>query len=207
MGNSEICYKLIFMKKFIVVLTFLFTGFLTAQVADKPEDVSPLLIGEKIQNTKLFDVEGKVIQTDDVLNQKTVLIVYRGGWCPYCNSQLADIQEIESEIVKLGYKIIAVSPDAPEFLKETQIDKKLHYNLYSDSEGLFMKELGIAFKAPEKYGKMLGKYSENKNTEFLPVPTVYVLNKNREIEFLYINPDYKFRLKGDVLMGVLKALN
>ena len=195
------------MKKFIVVLTFLFTGFLTAQVADKPEDVSPLLIGEKIQNTKVFDVEGKVIQTDDVLNQKTVLIVYRGGWCPYCNSQLADIQEIESEIVKLGYKIIAVSPDAPEFLKETQSDKKLHYNLYSDSEGLFMKELGIAFKAPEKYGKMLGKYSENKNTEFLPVPMVYVLNKNREIEFLYINPDYKFRLKGDVLMGVLKALN
>lgn len=195
------------MKKNIILLTLLFFSFSQAQIAEKPEDVSPLLIGEKIPNTTLLDTEGKSVQTNDVLNQKTVLIFYRGGWCPYCNSQLADLQEIESEIVKLGYQIIAISPDAPAFLKETLQDNKLHYSLYSDSEGQFIKNVGIAFKAPEKYGKMLGKYSEGKNNGLLPVPTVYVLNKNREIEFLYVNPDYKSRLKGEVLLGVLKALN
>ena len=195
------------MKKFIVALAFFLGVFSNAQIAEKSEDVSPLLIGEKIPNTTLFDTEGKSVQTNELLDQKTVLIFYRGGWCPYCNSQLADLQEIEAEIVKLGYKIIAISPDAPAFLKETLKDNKLHYSLYSDSDGQFIKNLGIAFKAPEKYGKMLGKYSDGKNNGLLPVPTVYVLNKNREIEFLYVNPDYKSRLKGEVLLGVLKALN
>ena len=35
--------------------------------------------------------------TNEIFGQKTVLIVYRGGWCPYCNAQLADMQEIEKE--------------------------------------------------------------------------------------------------------------
>ena len=53
---------------------------------------------------------------------------------------------------------------------------------------------------------MLRKYSDEKNTSFLPVPTVYVLNEKQEIEFMYINPDYKKRLKGELLMAVLKNL-
>ncbi|MGO2293483.1 MAG: redoxin domain-containing protein [Pseudoalteromonas sp.] len=50
----------------------------------------------------------------------TVLIIYRGGWCPYCSKQLANVQKIEDEIVKLGVQIIAVSPDSPEKLAKAE---------------------------------------------------------------------------------------
>lgn len=194
------------MKKLIALVLFSLAFNLQAQVADAPENVSPLLIGEKIPNTVLSNVEGENIETDEIFNKKTVLIVYRGGWCPYCNSQLSDMQEIENEILELEYQIIAISPDSPSFLKETESKDKLNYALYSDSEGKFSKAVGIAFAAPEKYGKMLGKYSDDKNTSFLPVPTVYVLNEKQEIEFMYINPNYKNRLKGELLLAVLKNL-
>lgn len=200
-------YKVIQMKKnvFLFLLLSLIT-YLPAQIADKPENIAPLLIGEKIPNSTLQDVQGKTKNTNEIFVQKTVLIVYRGGWCPYCNAQLADIQEMEKDILSLGYQIIAVSPDAPSFLKETIEKDHLGYQLYADSNGVFSKALGIAFAAPEKYSKMLGKYSDNKNTNWLPVPTVYVLNENQEIEFLYINPDYSKRLSGRVLLNVLKSL-
>lgn len=194
------------MKKVIAIVLFSLAYTLQAQVADKPENVSPLLIGEKIPNIKLQDVSGNEIETNTLLAKKTVLIVYRGGWCPYCNSQLADMQEIEKDILALGYQIVAVSPDAPSFLKETEEKGKLGYKLVSDSNGDFSKALGIAFTTPEKYGKMLGKYSDGKNTNWLPVPTVYVINDKQEIEFLYINPDYAKRLKGQLLLAVLKNL-
>lgn len=194
------------MNKIATVLFFFATMFSQAQIANLPEEVSPLLIGEKIPNTALSNVEGKKIDSDKILSKKTVLIIYRGGWCPYCNNQLSDMQEIESDILALDYQIVAVSPDAPSFLKETATKDKLNYNLYSDSEGKFAQALGIAFKAPEKYGKMLGKYSEDKNSSFLPVPTVYVLNEKKEIEFMYINPNYATRLKGELLLAVLKNL-
>lgn len=76
------------------------------------------MIGEKIPNTALSNVEGKKIDSDKILSKKTVLIIYRGGWCPYCNNQLSDMQEIESDILALDYQIVAVSPDAPSFLKK-----------------------------------------------------------------------------------------
>ncbi|VXB22682.1 Antioxidant AhpC [Flavobacterium sp. 9AF] len=194
------------MKKVVTIIVFSLMVSLQAQIADKPENISPLLIGEKIPNVDLQDSNSKKVSTSSIFTKNTVLIIYRGGWCPYCNAQLADMQEIEKDILSLGYQIIAVSPDAPSFLKETTEKDKLNYQLFSDSQGDFSKALGIAFAAPEKYSKMLGKYSENKNTNWLPVPTVYVLNENQEIEFLYINPDYSKRLSGNVLVNVLKNL-
>jgi peroxiredoxin len=191
------------MKNVFKIITLLFSVVSFAQIADKAENVSPLLIGEKIPNVILQDANGKEVKTKDIFDKKTVLVMYRGGWCPYCNSQLADMQEIEKDIIALGYQVVAISPDAPIFLKQTLDKKELQYKLYSDSEGVLAQAIGIAF-AKEK--PKLDKYSEGKNPGFLPVPTVYVLNDKQEIEFMYINPNYGTRLKGGVLLAVLKAL-
>lgn len=190
------------MKKILFILLAI-SNISLAQIAASAEDISPLLIGEKIPKQDLVSVDDKLISTTEIFNKKTVLIVYRGGWCPYCNSQLMEMQEIESQIIALGYQIVAVSPDSPKFLKQTTTEDQLNYQLFSDSNGKFSEALGIAFKREKP---KLDKYSEGKNPGFLPVPSVYVLNENREIEFLYINPDYSKRLKGDLLLAVLKNL-
>lgn len=133
------------MKNIFKIVTLLFSVISFAQIADKAENVSPLLIGEKIPNVVLHDANGKEVKTKDIFDKKTVVVVYRGGWCPYCNSQLADMQEIEKDIIALGYQVVAISPDAPSFLKQTLDKKELQYQLYSDSEGVFSQAVGIAF--------------------------------------------------------------
>ena len=191
------------MKKIITLIVLVFSSSIFAQIADKAEDISPLLIGEKIPTLILENSNGEKVSTDKIFNKKTVLVIYRGGWCPYCNSQLSEMQEIENQIIELGYNVVAISPDAPSFLKQTEDKKELKYQLYSDSEGKFSEALGIAFK---KDKPKLDKYSEGKNPGFLPVPTVYVINEKQKIDFLYINPDYSVRLSGKLLLAVLKNL-
>lgn len=190
------------MKKLLFIFLAI-TSFSSAQIAESAEDISPLLIGEKIPKQDLISIDDKLVSTTEIFNKKTVLIVYRGGWCPYCNSQLMDMQEIESQIIELGYQIVAVSPDSPKFLKETTTEDKLNYQLFSDSDGKFSQALGIAFKREKP---KLEKYSEGKNPGFLPVPTVYVINESKVIDFMYINPNYGTRLKGNLLLAVLKNL-
>ena len=190
------------MKKFLFILLAI-SGFSFAQIAEIAKDISPLLIGEKIPKQDLISVDNKAVSTSEIFSKKTVLIIYRGGWCPYCNSQLMEMQEIENQIIELGYQIVSISPDSPKFLKETIKEDKLNYQLFSDSDGKFSEALGIAFKREKP---KLDKYSEGKNPGFLPVPTVYILDENREIEFLYINPNYAKRLKGEMLLAVLKSL-
>ena len=97
------------MKNLTALLLFSLVFTSQAQIADSPENVRPLLIGEKIPNIELANVEGKKMETDKILSKKTVLVVYRGGWCPYCNSQLADMQEIEKDILEFEHGTIRKS--------------------------------------------------------------------------------------------------
>ncbi len=178
-----------------------------AQVAEKAEDISPLLNGETFPDAFLKSPDGSVHNLLEILKQKpSVVLFYRGGWCPFCNAHLAEIQEVQNEVVNLGYQIIAISPDSPENLQATDEKQELAYSLYSDADGKLIKAIGIAFKAPEKYSGMLSEKSDGLNDGLLPVPSVFVTNTSGKIAFEYINPDYKTRLSGGLLLAVLKNL-
>ena len=83
---------------------------------------------------------------------------------------------------------------------------KLNYLLLSDNHTEASRGFGLAFQAPEKYADMLSKASAEQNKSVLPVPAVFVVNPQGEILFEYISPDYKKRLKGAMLLAVLKEL-
>ena len=195
-------------KQFILLALLVVIGFQSyAQVADKAEDISPLLIGEVFPDVLLKSQEASEHSILNILSKKpTIVLFYRGGWCPYCNAHLAEIQEAESEILELGYQIVAISPDTPENLTITDDKNKINYSLYSDSDGKLIKAIGIAFKAPEKYGPMLSKKSGGLNEGFLPVPSAFILDTSGKILFEYINPDYDTRLSSSLLIAVLKNL-
>ena len=197
------------MKKVIslVLLVIGFAGNAQNELPKSEIDIAPLLIGEKIPNITLQSVDGKAISLASVLNKKrTVLVFYRGGWCPYCNLHLAALGEAEKELLDLGYQIVAISPDAPNNLKVTEEKDKINYLLLSDSKGELAKAVGIAFKAPEKYTPVITKGSDGVNSEFLPVPSVFIVNLQSEIEFEYITPDYKHRISNDLLVAVAASL-
>ncbi|MDO8317377.1 MAG: peroxiredoxin-like family protein [Flavobacterium sp.] len=170
-------------------------------------EIAPLLIGEKIPNVTLKSVENAAVNLSELISKKrTVLVFYRGGWCPYCNLHLAALAEAEKELLDLGYQIIAISPDAPKSLKVTDEKEKLNYLLLSDSTGELSKAVGIAFEAPENYKSIITKGSDGMNTSFLPVPAVFILNTNAEIEFEHITPNFKNRISNDLLVAVAKSL-
>ncbi|WP_025761847.1 peroxiredoxin-like family protein [Dyadobacter tibetensis] len=179
----------------------------TLSLPQKATDISPLLIGEAIPNLTLEDLNGQAVSLQEQLAVKpTVLIFYRGGWCPYCNRQMAELQEIESEIVKLGYQIIAISPDSPIHMKASMDKNKLSYQLLSDADMKLSQAMGLAYAVPEASVQRLKDASDNKNPGSLPVPAVFIVNQKSEILFEYINPDYKQRMKGSFLMAALKLL-
>lgn len=121
--------KIITMKsilKYILgILCFWCSTSVSAQVPEKAEDICPLLIGETIPKATLQDSDGKQVELEKYLSTKpTVLVFYRGGWCPYCNVQLSGLVKIEKEILDLGYQIIAVCPDDYRNLQTTERDRK-----------------------------------------------------------------------------------
>ena len=197
------------MKKLLFIFLVTFTSVATAQnlIAKSADDITPLIIGKKIPNLTLKLSDNTDVNISDLLKKKkTVLVFYRGGWCPYCNIHLQALAEAEKEILDLGYQIIAVSPDSPENLKVTEEEDKLKYTLVSDSKGALIKAMGIAFEAPDNRKSVIYIKSNGLNINFLPVPSVFVVNRESTILFEYVSPDYKRRLKTEILIPVLKNL-
>lgn len=177
-------------------------------IPDRAEDISPLLIGEEIPDMGLTDINGNAFDLKKTIAQKpTVLVFYRGGWCPYCSLQLSGLQKVIGDLEKLGYQLLAVSTDSPSELKESIGKEKLTYTLISDADLNLSKAMGIAFKAPEQYARTLEKSSGGKNSDYLlPVPSVFILDRKGRIQFEYISPDFKHRLNEVILLKVAEVL-
>lgn len=197
--------KILFLSSLFCLLFFVVHAQNTLPA--KPEDVSPLLIGEKVPGLLLANEKGEKTDLGQLFSAKpTVLIFYRGGWCPYCNKHLSEIGEAESKILALGYQIAAVSPDKVSKLAETMGKDRLNYHLFSDSAGAFSKAMGIAYQAPSHYLKTIAEASDGVNKESLPVPSLFVVNTKGEIVFEFIQPNFKTRISARLLLAVLEGL-
>jgi peroxiredoxin len=184
----------------------------TDNVAPSAHQIRPLLIGAKVPKLFLKTVDGKAFDLNGAIAARpTVIIFYRGGWCIYCNTQMAQLLPIAQQIKDLGFQMIAISPDRPEKLTETIDKHQMGYTLLSDSTMAAAKAFGIAFKLDEP---TLAKYAEyginlddasGQSHHLLPVPSVFVLGTDGTIKFEYVNPDYKVRIPPDVLLAAVKA--
>ncbi len=169
--------------------------------------VRPLDVGEKAPVAILRRPDGKAADLAALYaRQPTVLIFYRGGWCPYCNTHLAQISAAEPELLKMGYQILAISPDRPEELSKTLDKQHLTYYLLSDSDVVIAQAFGLVFRVDdptlEKYrgfGIDLEKAS-GRDHHLLPVPAVYIVDTTGTIRFAHWNPDYKTRLASEDLL-------
>lgn len=198
-------------------ILLLFSGVASAAVitniSESAESVSPLLPGLSVPEVTLKDTQGQPVALKQLLaNKPTVLVVYRGGWCPYCSKQLKNIQNIEQQIAEMGLQIIAVSPDSPAKLAQSTISSPT-YQLLSDDQLALAQAMGLAFFLDDKTAKVyrnklgvnfVGLDGEQKVA--LPVPAVFVLDTQGMVHFQYANPNYRVRLSEPLLLAAAKQV-
>lgn len=198
----------------VVLLTFAPLNAQTAPdrgIAPSSRLIRPVLIGDSLPNVSVATIEGKTVSLRTICSKPTVLIFYRGGWCPYCSAQLGQLNEIEDSLLTIGYQIVAVSADRPSKLRESLEKSGVGYGLFSDSSMTAARALGIAFQVDSAtvnkyvgYGIDLVAAS-GETHHVLPVPSVFLVDAAGVIKFTYINPDYRIRIKPQVLLVAAKA--
>lgn len=61
---------------------------------------------------------GSLHLPDDLAGQFSVVLFYRGSWCPYCNAQLRAFQRATNDLSELGIETVALSVDDELTTKE-----------------------------------------------------------------------------------------
>ena len=92
-----------------------------------------------------------------------------------------------------------MSPDRPEKLEQSLEVKGLGYALYSDSN----LDVARRFAEYAKYGIDLEDASGKAHHQ-LPVPSVFLIDPDGKILWVYSNPDYKIRPDNAKLLEAAK---
>jgi peroxiredoxin len=183
------------------------------QVASSAKEAKPIEVGTAAPDAGLRGLDGNDVTLHAIVAGKpTVLIFYRGSWCPYCNLHLSDLFTVEEELRSLGYQIVAISPDRPEELNKMTAADHLNYRLFSDPQAEAMKKFGVAYQVDnttltnykQKFNVDL-ESSSGQTHHILPVPAVFILDRGGKIVFVHADPDYKVRMKGAEVLAAAKA--
>ena len=203
----------------LVCSTAIRHGHADVPIAASADQVQPLGAGDPAPRFVVAAVDSSPVVFDpQKLDKPVMLLVFRGGWCPYCNMYLAEMRHVIPEIQSLGIDVLFLSGDRPEMLyksleREAQEEiAGLDYTILSDADAQASIALGIAFKASQrainyvnKKGDGFSKSSMDRHG-VLPVPAVFAIGRDGVIEFAFVNPDYKVRLPAEDLMAAARAI-
>lgn len=196
----------------LIALSVLLSPLARADFAVEASQVTPLLIGASVPNVTVKTADGSPVSLRAYTLQKpTIVLFYRGGWCPYCSRQLASFKQIEGELVELGYQIVAISPETPARLQEQKLETEFAVTLLSDNSLSAIDAFGIgyhmAMTTAIKYRSMgIALAEDSDGIAVLPAPALFFVNQQGLIEFAYVNPDYKVRPSADLVLNVAKVL-
>jgi len=188
-------------------------------IADSADLIQPLGPGDQAPRFTVATADGEAFEFNpQKLERPVILLAFRGGWCPFCNMYLSDMRFAIPEIRKMGIDVLFLSGDRSELLfsslkSETQeAIAGLDYTLLSDADAQAAMALGIAFKASQR--TINGRHRQGKDIEgssmmrhgVLPVPAVFAIDKQGQIQFAYTNANYKVRLPADKLMAAAREI-
>lgn len=170
--------------------------------------------GDKIPNFSLKNYSGDTVNIYDLLDKKAPLVLnfFRGSWCPYCNLELIAYKEIYDEIKKNGADIVAISPGLPNKEFKLEENNSLPFQVLADVDNKVGKQFGLVFSLGEdltkKYKNVGIDLEENQGNKYgeIPIPATYIIDKNGEIVFSYVDIDYHKRFEPSEVLKLLKDL-
>ena len=168
---------------------------------DDPKRAEPVSLGEQAPDFTLEDINGSTVTLSSARGKMpTVLVFFRGYWCPFCARQLAELRSLlkPNEQVRL----LAVSVDDHE--KSKQLADKIAadgqgpvtYSLLSDPN----------HKVIDVYGLHDPAY-DGKRFDGIPHPAVYVIDKNGRVTWVKVESDYKVRPSNEDIRAALASLH
>lgn len=174
----------------------------TQSLKDSGIENRALQAGDKMPDFELPNQHGIARRLSDYLSESVVVLnVYRGGWCPYCNMEMKALHDALPEIEARGATLVGMTPESPEKALDTATRHDVAIDILSDAGNQISEQLGLMFTLPaelralyEKIGIDLPAYNGD-GSFTLPVPATYIIGRDGEIRYSFVNADYTQRME------------
>jgi len=164
------------------------------------EDITEVQEGKSAPDFVARDLFGNEVRLSSLIGgRKALLLFYRGGWCPFCDKQLAAIARDYQKFQELNATVVAVSGEEAEKGKYLLQKLSLPFVLLSDT----------SFEAIDRYGVRDANVSETlrgRGITQLPKPSAFVIDATGIVRYRYIGKNAPDRPRNEDLIRVLKEV-
>jgi len=193
----------------------LFLSALMAAPAFAAVESSGLKVGDKAPAIHQNDINGTLFDlTAAEGSGPVVLVFYRGGWCPFCNQQLHDLQITAVPFAKKHHaQIVAISVDKATEEAKTQAKHDLTITILSDTKAELLGAYNVQNHiSPEQYEIYKTKYhldleeSSGEKHHIIAIPAVFVMDSLGTIIYAHADSNYKVRAPiSEIKAAIVKA--
>jgi peroxiredoxin len=171
--------------------------------------------GDAAPEVTLVNTSRKLVRLEPLWRRSRSLVVvfYRGGWCSYCCQQLRAWQEQEATMNRLGVGLIAICPQTPDHLLQTQLTNGLSFTNLSDSALDAANGFNIGCILPPELVDVYTYIGTdvpvlNDNGQWvLPIPATFLVGQDGIIQFARIEVDLRKRTQPAEVLRATEARN
>lgn len=157
-------------------------------------------VGTPAPDATVADAEGKPVALKDLYARGPQLVVfYRGGWCPFCNTQMRALSESFAELGKLGVGVIAISVDRVDEAAKTSASWSIPFPVLSDPDLVAHKAFRVTHEVPAaEFAKLSGygidlEKASGRAHHTIAVPSLFLVDAAGVVRWAHADPDYKVR--------------
>ncbi len=187
----------------------------TAPSDDKVGVLAPntgIPVGEKIPDVHATDLDGKDVSLSSLVAKGPVLLVfYRGGWCPFCNSEIHSLTTVYPEFQKRGVTPVAISVDAPDAEAKLKATYQIPFPVLSDVDAKIIEAFHVVKKVTdEEYARMKGngvdiEKTSGKTHHEIAIPAFFLLDRGGVVRWAHSDPEFRVRPSTAQLLAAIDA--
>jgi peroxiredoxin len=166
--------------------------------------------GEVFPDFALPDENGRFRSLDElVADGPLVVSFHRGGWCPYCRTELSAWSHHVETLVELGGRFVAISAEVGGRAGKLHRFVGPTATILCDVDHGLALALGLAFFCGDDLQKRYLACGLNLADLYgsggwlLPVPATFVVGRDRRVAYRFADPDFRVRAEPDAVLDAV----
>ena len=155
-------------------------------------------VGSFLPEFELEDTSKNKVASKSFLGKPTILMFYRGNWCPLCMAQIKEIASQYNELEKRGITMVLISPQPHHFSKSLAKKYNVNFQFLVDVDNKVVKQLEIFHKNGLPAGMQLLGYKND-----TVMPTILITDSKSKIIFADLTNNYRVRPEPETFFKIL----
>lgn len=160
---------------------------------------SQIVIGEPLASITLRNAAGAKVSSDAWRGRPSILMFFRGNWCPLCMAQIKELAGRYREIEAMGVRTVLISPQPHENTVALARAHTVNFEFYTDEGNDAARALSIDHPGGLPAGMQALGYERD-----TVLPTVIITDARGIVVWAHETDNYRVRPEPDLYLEILR---